>query len=182
MALDMEFFADPLQRILQKYSGYLPPLTRTTACDGEARQVIQSANPPQLFPEARAPEAAVSGLLLLVGCWDESHRVSQDIESPEGSYWHAVAHRIEPDAANTGYWFRRVGEHPVFTELHRGASEIIARDSVQGCPMKHEWDPFAFIDWCERARRAPGSEIERVALEVQRLEWDLLFEWCAKTL
>jgi hypothetical protein len=180
MASNHESYAEPVTEVLQKYSGRLIPLTRTE-CDRDAAPAVDAPNSRTLFPQARAPEAALSGLLLLAGCWDESHRVSQDVASPEGSYWHAIAHRIEPDAGNAAYWFRRVGQHAIFPELLRGAGEIVARTSVRGWPMENNWDPFAFIDWCERARRAPGSEIERIALDVQRLEWDLLFEWCAKS-
>lgn len=45
--------------------------------------------------------------------------------------------------------------------------------------LKGGWYPFQFIEWCDQARRAPGSERESAALEIQRAEWDLLFEWCA---
>jgi hypothetical protein len=116
--------------------------------------------------------------LLLAGCWEESHELSQDIPSREGSYWHGIAHRIEPDSSNAGYWFRRVGEHPIFPELHRRASGILER---RGAPwaLKAAWDSFLFIEWCDQARQAPGTENERIALEIQREEWELLFEWCA---
>ena len=35
--------------------------------------------------------------MLLLGDWERSHELSQDNPSREGSYWHAIAHRIEPD-------------------------------------------------------------------------------------
>ncbi len=142
------------------------------------QRAILSSSPSVLFPGARAPEAAVSGLLLLLGCWNESHELSQDIASREGSYWHALAHRIEPDASNSAYWFRRVGEHPIFPDLHRQASEILQRRDAPW-KLKPAWDPILFIEWCDEARQASGSEKEQAALEIQRAEWDLLFEWCA---
>jgi hypothetical protein len=43
-----------------------------------------------------------------------------------------------------------------------------------------EWDPFAFIDFCESARKAGGSEQEVIAMQVQLAEWQLLFDYCAK--
>jgi len=36
-----------------------------------------------------------------------------------------------------------------------------------------------FIAFCARARREPGGDLERRALEVQRIEWQLLFDYCA---
>src|SRR5436305_1040797 len=127
MALNLDALTDTVRNVLQKYSAQVLPLTRTGKCNRDDAAGIQSVSPSLLFPGARAPEAAVSGLLLLAGCWDESHGLSQNIASREGSYWHAIAHRIEPDTSNSGYWFRRVGEHPIFAELHRRASEILER-------------------------------------------------------
>jgi hypothetical protein len=39
---------------------------------------------------------------------------------------------------------------------------------------------MAFIDYCEAARKNPGSPDEQKALLIQRAEWQLLFDWCAK--
>ena len=49
-------------------------------------------------------------------------------------------------------------------------------------PPGDRWDAMAFIDYCEKARTRPGSAEERIALEVQRAEWQLLFDWCAKNI
>jgi hypothetical protein len=178
MEIKPQALTDTVREVLQKYSASELPLTKTGKCNSRDAASIKSARPTVLFPGARASEAAVSGLLLLAGCWEESHQVAQDIESQEGSYWHAIAHRIEPDSSNAGYWFRRVGEHRIFAELRRRSSEIL---EGSGAPwvLKPAWDPFLFIEWCEQARRAPGTKKERAALEIQRAEWELLFDWCA---
>jgi len=97
----------------------------------------------------------------------------QDIATPEGSYWHAIVHRQEPDAGNSAYWFRQVGAHAIFPALRDAAAEI-------GIPVGPRWNPQAFIDLCERAGQSPGSELERQAREVQRAEWQLLFDYCAR--
>ena len=177
MGLKLDAVRDPVRGMLQKYSAHVLPLTRTGECSSDDAAGILGLSPTTLFPGARAAKGAVSGLLLLAGCWNESHEVSQDIASPEGSYWHAIAHRIEPDSSNAAYWFRRVGEHPIFAGLHRRASDILER----GAPwaLKQAWDPFLFIEWCGEARRTPGSDKEHAALTIQRAEWELLFEWCA---
>ena len=100
-----------------------------------------------------------------------AHETAQDIDTAEGSYWHAIVHRQEPDAGNAGYWFRQVGAHAIFPELRARAAEI-------GMPTGARWDPIAFIEYCGRATQ--GSDEERIAQEVQRAEWQLLFAWCAK--
>ena len=119
-----------------------------------------------LFPDAPAPDAALAGLWLRAGDFDRSHSIAQDLHTAEGSYWHGILHRMEPDPGNAGYWFRRVGRHPIFADLaHRSGAR--------------NWDPFAFIDECERARRKPGFADERRARQLATLEWELLFAWCA---
>jgi hypothetical protein len=133
----------------------------------EARERLRGASPPRLFPGARAPEAAFSGLYVYFSCFEEAHTIAQDIPTAEGSFWHAIVHRREPDAGNAAYWFRQVGTHPIFPALARAARREGA------------WDPFAFIELCERARAQPGSELEARALSVQLIEWQLLFDWCA---
>jgi hypothetical protein len=177
MAVNIGIFSEPVRTILQKYASHGPPLTREGDGDREVAAKLAASKSGELVPNARAPEAAVSGLLLLAGCWEESHKMSQDIASREGSYWHAIAHRIEPDSANAGWWFGQVGEHPVHGELHGRAGEILERRRTPWT-LGSRWEARRFIEWCEEARRAPGSELEQAALEIQRAEWELLFEWC----
>ncbi len=180
MAMDLGTFLEPVRSVLQKCSEQPLRLTRSAECAAEDVAFIRSLDPSAAFPDARAAAAALSGLLLRAGCWEESHEVLQHIASSEGSYWHAIAHRMEPDSSNAAYWFRRVGEHPIFGELNRDASEILkAYDSRRR--LKPVWDPFLFIAWCDEARKAPGSELERAGVEIQRREWELLFGWCAKS-
>src|SRR5580704_4979982 len=83
-------------------------------CSLEEGRRILAAGAARLFPQSRAPEAAVAGLLVYFSCMEEAHQVAQDVESAEGSFWHAIVHRREPDAGNAGYWFQRVGAHPIF--------------------------------------------------------------------
>lgn len=45
----------------------------------------------------------------LAGEWDEAHAVTQRHEGDEIADWlHAVLHKIEGDADNSRYWYRRV--------------------------------------------------------------------------
>ena len=112
-----------------------------------------------------------AGLWLAFGFLDESHAISQELPTPEGSYWHALMHRREPDGANAKYWFRKVGTHPIFAELARDAAEL------RYLGMGMVWDAFAFVDHCNEFRDT-GTEAEETCKRVQRQEWVLLFGWC----
>ncbi|HEX3725872.1 MAG TPA: hypothetical protein VHV08_06500, partial [Pirellulales bacterium] len=68
----------------------------------------------------------LAGLWLRHDFLDESHAISQEIETSGGSYWHGIMHRREGDFANSQYWFRRVGHHPIFPDLCSAASQLAA--------------------------------------------------------
>jgi hypothetical protein len=109
--------------------------------------------------------ACAAGLWLRFDFLDESHAVSQDLDTPDGSFWHAIMHRREPDAANSKYWWRKVGAHPVLKALVREAPAV----------GYNYTSPFDFVDFCERVRET-GSAEEETAKRVQALEWRLLFD------
>ena len=112
---------------------------------------------------------------------DESHHISQSIETPAGSYWHAILHRREPDYGNSKYWFRRVGRHAIFSPLNAIARQL-AREAGAGQPAddlidQPSWDPFRFVDLCEYAIAGPASA-RQLCQKIQQSEWELLFEDC----
>ncbi len=111
--------------------------------------------------------ACHSGLWLYHDGLDESHTISQDLPSAEGSFWHAIMHRREPDAFNSKYWWHRVGPHPVLDQLREQAPALGYGYTT----------PEAFVDVCERVRGTAGAD-EEVAKRVQLLEWQILFDWC----
>jgi hypothetical protein len=150
----------------------LMPLTKGLCSSQAAYRLLQAADASKLFAGARSPEAAMSGMYLYFSCLDEAHEIAQRIETPEGSFWHGIMHRQEPDPGNATYWFRQVGTHPIFPALHQAAAEA-------GLAFGVRWDPVAFVDFCEEARQRPGSKAEQQALVVQRAEWQLLFDFCA---
>jgi hypothetical protein len=117
--------------------------------------------------------ACLAGLWLYHDFLDESHRISQDIHTVEGSYWHGIMHRREPDFSNAAYWFRKVGDHPIF-----GLLEVTAREMApSGVAVPSPWDPFWFIDYCEACLKGRESG-EDFARRVQKVEWWLLFTHC----
>jgi hypothetical protein len=83
----------------------------------EAGQRLLSLNVNALFlprpvRDPKMARACLAGLWLRFDFLEESHRISQEIDSPTGSFWHAIMHRREGDFGNSKYWWRRVGKHP----------------------------------------------------------------------
>ncbi len=140
------------------------PLTRGECVSDDAREAVK---------RLPAPGAVRAGLYFHLSCWDEAHATADAVETPDGYFWHAIVHRQEPDAENAAYWFRKTGAHEIFPGLAADAASCGYGDSGT-------WDPFAFIQFCEMARSRPGSKEEQLAMTVQRLEWQLLFDRCAR--
>ena len=154
--------------------------------DPEAGKQLRALGPEALFAPEKVynpvcARACLAGLWLYFDYLDESHTISQDLSSAEGSYWHGIMHRREPDYGNSKYWFRRVGPHPVFEPLRRRAAALYA---AAGKPADADvlgrqgaWDPYAFIDLCEAVALGRAG-CEMLCRQVQRAEWDLLFDHC----
>jgi hypothetical protein len=151
----------------------LMPLAGSDESSAQGRDALRRLKARDLFPLANSPEGALAGLYLYFSCLDEAHSIAQELETADGSFWHGIMHRREPDAGNAGYWFRQVGKHPVFPAL-RDEAHRLRFDTGR------EWDPFEFIEFCEAARGRPGCEEERIAMQVQLAEWQLLFDHCAR--
>ena len=67
------------------------------------------------------PEGASAPLAALwhmaKGDWEKAHTLIMDEESAAAAWVHAHLHRVEGDAANAGYWYRRAGK-PVASNSH----------------------------------------------------------------
>ncbi len=125
--------------------------------------------------------ACCAGLWLRFDFLDQSHHLSQSIDTPEGSLWHAIMHRREPDFANAKYWFRRSGSQDVYPSLAEAARRLASEakpDSEAAFLIRQtDWDPLRFVDLCEVA--LDGSPpLYSLCKRIQLAEWELLFDHC----
>ena len=131
-------------------------------------------------------DALLAGLWLRHDYLDESHTISQNLNSATGSFWHAIMHRREGDFSNAKYWYARCRNHPALAEigsriapastelgLGGGADPALER-LVRGGP----WDPDRFVDFVSRVNRQGAGPQRDIAVRLQQLEWSALFDHC----
>jgi hypothetical protein len=59
--------------------------------------------------------------LALAGDWDAAHGIVQRHETDATAAWiHAVLHKMEGDAGNSRYWYRRAGKLEHLADEPRG--------------------------------------------------------------
>ena len=114
-----------------------------------------------------------AGLYQWYDALEVSHGYSQDAQhcgrNRSADYWHGIMHRREPDYSNSIYWYRHVGDHPVFFDLLQHSQNISAN-------MSHAavWDPILFVDFCRRCQQ--GVEETQIAERIQAVEMVLLMQ------
>ena len=137
-------------------------------------------------PASKIDEIALrAGLFQWHDFLDESHELSQSIEGQGenqlGDYWHAIMHRREPDYSNAKYWFRRIGNQPIYRELRLYADGVLEKSTAAEAPKWRErlvagskWDPFAFVDMCEECAQDETTELALAARRIQYAEMSML--------
>jgi hypothetical protein len=166
--------------LLQQMSGIEPPMFLPALAPLHQRADASLKSIIEIASECADPTASIAiqaGLFLMNDCLDQSHSCSQSIEGEgrNGDYWHAIMHRREPDYGNAKYWFRQVGRHPVFERLPGIAARIVRERKVAGLERlaAGDWDPFLFVDQCERHARDEESPAGLALREIQG--WEMAF-------
>ncbi len=182
----------PEAEALPPVEGWLPEraLVPAGVVRPELKQLLAAFGPDELLPgHRRAADAmaVVSGLYLIHDFLDDAHRLAQEADNRTAAYWHGIMHRREPDYDNARYWFRRVGDHPLFGPLGEAARRVLAdaasRLPVEPIDRQGRWDAFAFVRVCEqlgdraRSDEPAGSDAILLARRLQGLEMKLLLAY-----
>jgi hypothetical protein len=177
MELNAASYGLEVQAILDGARGGLSSLVTSSK---PATAELKNSMSLSLFAHSAHPAGALSGLWLYADCFDEGHSVAQEDKSREGSLWHAIAHRREPDYWNSSYWYRQAGSHLVYPAILEEARRLSAMPGAgfRGVNSS-KWEPHIFVEYCEEAARS-GGEREQFALRLQRAEWEILFDYCAR--
>ena len=112
---------------------------------------------------------------------DPAHGIVQDLSEPNGAFVHGILHRREPDYSNAKYWFTRVGEHPAFLPLAKKVSALLETSGAGNLKTllspQNRWDPFAFVDHCQRAAGLPAHDPQTTLLrQIQQAETQTLLD------
>ena len=113
------------------------------------------------------------GMLIWNGDYQTAHPIAQALESADGSYWHAIIHRMEADYWNAKYWFKQVS--------NQGADHAVLRmlgtlPEAKPFLIGGKWSPAAFVDACERV--AGQSLNDELLRKLQRIEIKALLTHC----
>jgi hypothetical protein len=157
----------------------LQPLCWSEYSNQEAHDLLNTFAASTLFPKSPEPTGAMAGLWFYFDGFETAHQLADSRESSNAYYWHAMVHRREGDGGNAAYWFRKTGTHPIYQPLATEAANIIRE--FPGAEFRlNKWNPYAFVLFYERAQQQPGTNQERAAMHIQRAEWQLLFDHCAR--
>jgi hypothetical protein len=156
--------------------------------DAALRQSLAAATLETAFAHASVADpdmarACLAAVWLLHGYLDESHRISQNIDTPTGSFWHGMMHRREGDFSNAKYWFARIGEHPTLPTIGAKIQALAAESKTSGWADRlapdGRYDPRAMTDACETALHGGADQSHRNFCErAQQAEWESLFDFC----
>lgn len=64
--------------------------------------------------------------------WHEAHDVAQDIDTPLGSWIHALLHTIEGDLGNATYWYNRAERPEIAPEQIEAEWESVVEYILKG--------------------------------------------------
>ncbi len=159
----------------------------TGSHDGSRTKTVQTCitslheKLPHVEPHLRS--CLEAALWLWADDLETAHRLCQDVPTLYGAAWHAVMHRREPDFFNSKYWWRRAGGVK-WTTLQYSLRDLVnKRLASKKHPLLQSFraactqndDPCKFVDLVERSQQSDDTDLLSALLDIQRLEWGVLF-------
>jgi len=160
-----------VKEIIGDLRSHRPGLVFYQPYRSELQEKINSIDVSDLFhPEKvgdrNCANAFKSGLLIWNDCEHEAHTIAQGIPTAEGSYFHAIIHRREPDIWNSNYWFRKAGDHPVFSLVYDFVYQNVPDDIKSRLLTENRWDPVTFNVLVEEAqKKGPSTDSDLTAIQ-----------------
>ncbi len=149
----------------------------------QARDILESLQPSDLLTGTIKNSDEAQAVLAALWLWhdylDESHRLSQNIETPTGAFWHAIMHRREGDFSNSKYWYGRCADHPALKTLAAQVGDLVHQLPADKSLLKivmTGWSPNGLVDLVESVYQTPDDPRHETAVRLQQLEWRILFE------
>ena len=152
-----------------------------------ARDLLESTQPADLVAgkvvRSDDAKAMLSGLWLYFDFLDQSHTISQSLDNPTGSFWHAIMHRREGDFSNSKYWYARCANHPALAAIAAAAGKHVNQMPADKSLLRlvaTGWNPNAFVDLVQSVHESPSDPRHGLAVALQRVEWQVLFDHCTR--
>jgi hypothetical protein len=154
-----------------------------------AREILETVRPEQLLTIPVKSGAFASALLAGLWLWndglEECHRIVQNPPDEKSTstyaFWHAIMHRREGDFSNSKYWYARCVNHSALQVLAAQAPAIVnpvPADKSLLRVIAGGWNPNAFVDLAEAVSENESDSCIKIAVQLQRLEWKILWEQC----
>jgi hypothetical protein len=190
----MSFMPDVLSPLAIKIINANPRAYESLVVDSGtpavARQMLAAVQPSQLLAHAADSPVAAHAMLAALWLWhdglSECHKIVQQSSADMTStfaFWHAIMHRREGDFPNSKHWYSRAASHPVLAiQVHLTGSNpnpTLADNSILRV-IAGGWNPNALVDLVESVHRHPDDPRHILAVRLQKLEWQLLFDYCAR--
>lgn len=148
-----------------------------------ARALLERLTPQQILTTPIDDPDEAKGLLAGLWLWhdwlEQSHALSQEVETATGSFWHAILHRREGDFNNSRYWYAKCRKHPALDELARQGNALVKAFPASedtAILLQNGWDAYALVDFVESIYDSPDHHPPvKLAQQLQQLEWKILF-------
>ncbi len=155
-------------------------LTRATPIPGKFdRSLGTSSLAESLNAKSPTHHAFSAGLLQCVDHWDASHEAAQEIETGPAAklsaWWHAIAHRREPDAFNANYWVRKAGPWP--ESANAALLDLLKFEPIESSSRflkATRWQPDLYFQAVAHTKR--DSDDALPLRQLQRLEFIALLD------